>query len=197
MCDVFWWNLLTYFSYLLYLLYLLSYLLTSLTLLNLFAYFTYLMTLLTLLTYFTNLLYLLACLLYLLTEFTYLVYLLILLTYFTYLLYLLTLLTDLTYLFTYFTYLLTPPSRVLLEKLNFSHLVKKYPTFYGTRKFITTFTSAHHLFLSRTSSILFMRPPCHFLNIHLNIIFPSTPGSPKWSLSLRFPHRKSVYVSQI
>jgi len=46
------------------------------------------------------------------------------------------------------TYLLTPWSRVLLEKLTGLHLVKKFPTFYGTRRFITAFTSARHLFLS-------------------------------------------------
>jgi hypothetical protein len=51
--------------------------------------------------------------------------------------------------FTYLlTYLITPRSGVLLEKLASSQLAKKLPTFYGTRRFITAFTSARHLPLS-------------------------------------------------
>ena len=46
------------------------------------------------------------------------------------------------------TYLLTPWSRVLLGKLTGLQLVKKFPAFYGTRRFITALTSARHLSLS-------------------------------------------------
>jgi hypothetical protein len=44
--------------------------------------------------------------------------------------------------------LLTPWSRALFEKLTGSQLIKKFPSFYGTRMFITALTSARHLSLS-------------------------------------------------
>ena len=40
-------------------------------------------------------------------------------------------------------------------------------------------------------------PTSHILKIHFNIIFPSTPGSPEWSLSLRFPLQNPLYASPL
>jgi hypothetical protein len=46
------------------------------------------------------------------------------------------------------TNLLTPWSRVLPEKLTVPQLLKKFPAFYATRRFITVYTRARHLSLS-------------------------------------------------
>jgi len=73
----------------------------------------------------------------------YLIVLVSVLTYCTYFTYLL------TCLLAYLLYLLYLPHGVTarLEKLTGSQLVKKFPAFYGTRRFITAFTSARQLFL--------------------------------------------------
>jgi hypothetical protein len=52
----------------------------------------------------------------------------------------------------------TPCSTGLLEKLTGLQLVKKFPAFYGTQRFITAFTNARHLSLSRASSVHSMTP---------------------------------------
>ena len=47
-----------------------------------------------------------------------------------------------------YTYLLTPWSRVLLQKLTGSATSQEIPRIFGTRRFITVLTSARHLSLS-------------------------------------------------
>ena len=107
----------------------------------------------------------------------------------------------LTYLFTsylliyFLTYVLAAWSRVLLEKLTGLQLVKKFPAFHGTWRFITAFTSVRHLFLSWASSLQSLPPTSNFLKIHLNTL-PSTPASSKWSPYLRFsPTQPSIRLS--
>ena len=55
-------------------------------------------------------------------------------------------------------HLLTPWRRVLREKLLGFQLVKKFPAFYGTRRFITAVISARDLYLSWASSIQSIPP---------------------------------------
>ena len=77
------------------------------------------------------------------------------------------------------TYLLTPWSRVLLEKLTGLQLVKKFPSFHGTRRVITVLTSVRHLSLSWASPIQSTYPhPTSWrsiliLSTHLRLGLPS------------------------
>ena len=74
------------------------------------------------------------------------------------------------------------------EKLTVPQLVNKISAFHATRTLSTAFTSPCPQ-PNQSSPLL----PFLFLKIHSNIILPSTPGSSKWSLSLRFPHPHPVY----
>ena len=94
------------------------------------------------------------------------------------------------------TYLLTPWSRVLLEKL--------------TSKLCSQSRNSPHLWNPKVPHRTHKCPPpvpilsqphpvpttpSNFLKIHLNIILPSTSRSPQWSLSLRLPHQRPVHNS--
>ena len=77
------------------------------------------------------------------------------------------------------TYLHNPWCRVLLEKLTGLHLVKKFPAFHGTRRFITALTNVRHLSLSWANPIQSTYPhPISWrsiliLSTHLRLSLPS------------------------
>jgi hypothetical protein len=74
--------------------------------------------------------------------------------------------------------------------------VKKFPTFYRTRRFIVAFTRVGRL-LRSWATIIQCMPPSHFLKIHFNIIVSFTPRSSKWCFSLRFSHQTPVCTSPL
>jgi hypothetical protein len=95
------------------------------------------------------------------------------------------------------TYLPTPWSSVPLEKLTGFQLVKKFPAFYGTRRFITAFTTARQLSISWASSIQSIPPhPTSWSSIlilssHLRLDLPCDffPSG--------FPDQNPIYASPI
>ena len=83
--------------------------------------------------------------------------------------------------------------RFLLEKLTGLQLIKKFPASLWNPKF-------HHRIHKRPPPVPVLGQPnpvhiptSHLLEIHPNIIHPSTPRSPKCSLSLRFPHQEPIH----
>ena len=85
-------------------------------------------------------------------------------------------------------YLLTPWCRVLLEKLTGLQLVisRNPKVHYRTHKPPPTVP-----ILGQPNPV--HTPTSHLLEIHPNIIHASTPRSPQWSLSLRFPHQDPIH----
>ena len=103
-------------------------------------------------------------------------------------------------------FLLTPWCRVLHEKVTGLQLVKKFPAFHGTRRFITAFTSVRHLSLSWASPIQSIYPhPTSWrsiliLSAHLRLrlpngLFPS--GFPTKTLYTPSPHPYAPHAQPI
>ena len=95
---------------------------------------------------------------------------------------------------TIYTYsILTPWCRVPLEQLTGLQLVKKFPAFHGTRRFIAALTSVRHLSLSWASPIQSIYPhPTSWrsiliLSTHLRL------GLPSGLFPYGFPHQDPIH----
>ena len=87
------------------------------------------------------------------------------------------------------SYITNSMEHSLSYKLTVPQLVKKFSTFYGTRKFIRDRHS------SLSSARLIHSMPSHhisFFNTHFNVILPSMSRFSKWSLSSIFPHQSPI-----
>ena len=100
---------------------------------------------------------------------------------------------------TLITYLFTIRSRVLIEKLISYKLVKKFPSFYGTWRFITALKVPAPCPYPKADQCSPCPPPSstpiHFLKIHLKIVLTSMPGSSMLSLSLQSSPNPSTQFS--
>ena len=103
-------------------------------------------------------------------------------------------------------FLLTPWRRVLLEKRTGLQLVKKFPAFHGTRRFITALTSVRHLSLSWASPIqsICTHPTSWrsilILSTHLRLGLPSgllPSGFPTNTLYTPSPHPYAPHAQPI
>jgi hypothetical protein len=92
-----------------------------------------------------------------------------------------------------------------LEKPTGLQLVKKFPSFYRTRRFITAFTNAHHLSLSWATAIQPISPhaiTCRsilILSSHIRLDLPSGlfPDYPTKTLHTSLPSPSEIHASPI